>query len=209
MGVKHLEQVPVRFVAVVLAAGAGRRFGGGKLVAPWRGGVLLDGALAAAFAAPVEAVVVVTGSDPAVAPTAEAFASARGETARLRIVLAHDWAEGLSASLKAGLSAVPPEASGAFVFLGDMPDLPHALAGRLAALLGPGVEAVQPVVRGAPAHPVLLARALFPAAGRLAGDRGAQPLLAGAKVVRLDIDAPGATLDVDTPDALAHLEGRG
>ncbi|HEY9219590.1 MAG TPA: NTP transferase domain-containing protein, partial [Phenylobacterium sp.] len=37
----------------MLAAGAGSRFGGGKLLTPWAGGVLLDGALAAAFAAPV------------------------------------------------------------------------------------------------------------------------------------------------------------
>ena len=50
------------FEAVVLAAGAGRRFGGGKLLAPWAGGALLDGALAAALAAPARRVIVVTGT---------------------------------------------------------------------------------------------------------------------------------------------------
>ncbi|MFA5600050.1 MAG: NTP transferase domain-containing protein, partial [Phenylobacterium sp.] len=49
--------------ALVLAAGAGRRFGGGKLLAPYRGGVLLDGALAAAFAAPARAGRLVIGTD--------------------------------------------------------------------------------------------------------------------------------------------------
>ena len=49
--------------ALVLAAGFGSRFGGGKLMTPWRSGVLLDGALAAAFAAPVGAVHVVVGAD--------------------------------------------------------------------------------------------------------------------------------------------------
>ena len=41
--------------AVILAAGSGRRFGGGKLTAAWDAGVLLEGALAAAFAAPCAA----------------------------------------------------------------------------------------------------------------------------------------------------------
>ncbi|HEX7947277.1 MAG TPA: NTP transferase domain-containing protein, partial [Phenylobacterium sp.] len=52
-----------RFASLVLAAGAGSRFGGGKLTAPFRDGVLLDGALAAAFAAPVRIVTLVTGAD--------------------------------------------------------------------------------------------------------------------------------------------------
>ena len=37
----------------MLAGGRGARFGGGKLLAPYRGGLVLEGALAAAFAAPV------------------------------------------------------------------------------------------------------------------------------------------------------------
>jgi CTP:molybdopterin cytidylyltransferase MocA len=49
--------------AVVLAAGAGARFGGGKLLAPYMAGVLLDGALAAALAAPACSVTLVTGAD--------------------------------------------------------------------------------------------------------------------------------------------------
>ena len=55
--------------AVVLAAGAAARFGGGKLLAPWRGGLLIEAALDAAFAAPVRSVVLVTGADPGVMPT--------------------------------------------------------------------------------------------------------------------------------------------
>ena len=194
-----------RLAAVVLAAGAGRRFGGGKLTACWRDGVLLDGALAAAFAAPVDEIIVVTGGDAAVGPAAQAFAGPRADGERLRLVPAPDWSEGLAASLRAGLAALPAEVQAAFIFLGDMPGVPHALADRLARALGPGVTAVQPTVRGAPAHPVLLSHSLFPAALALRGDRGAQALLAGHGVIRIDVDEPGATLDVDTPEALAAL----
>ncbi|MDB5496520.1 MAG: conserved uncharacterized MobA-related protein, partial [Phenylobacterium sp.] len=51
------------FEAVVLAAGSGSRFGGGKLLAAWNAGVLLEGALAAALAAPARSVTVVVGAD--------------------------------------------------------------------------------------------------------------------------------------------------
>ena len=194
-----------RFSAIVLAAGAGRRFGGAKLSTPWRGGLLLDGALAAAFAAPVDEVVVVTGADPAVTPAARAFAADRNETARLRFAPCSDWSDGLASSLRAGLSAVAVTTEGAFVFLGDMPEVPHGLAARLAGAFKADVQAVQPTVDGQPAHPVLIGRSLFASAEAHEGDRGAQPLLAGARVVRLAVDAPGAVLDVDTREALARF----
>ena len=207
----HTPQVrhDARFCALVLAAGAGRRFGGAKLTAPWRGGVLLDGALAAAFAAPAGRVIVVTGGDRAVAAAAQAYARAHGEEARLQLREAPDWGDGLSASLRAGLSTVPQAVRGVFIFLGDMPQIPRHVASLLAGAFDDAVDAVQPTLQGAPGHPVLLCARLFAEAMRLTGDRGAQALLQrpGARVVRVEVDAPGVTQDVDTPDALARLAG--
>ncbi len=203
-------KVPGRlgFTALVLAAGGGRRFGGGKLTAPFRGGVLLDGALRSAFDAPADEVIVVTGSDPEVASIAEAFAAGRGEAARLRLISAPEWSDGLSASLRAGLAAADPQSRGAFVFLGDMPDIPAGLPQRLAAAFGPGVLAVAPVLDGEPGHPALLGAELFEAAMRLTGDRGARPLMEaqGVRFVRLAVQDAGVLLDVDTPQALSRLE---
>ena len=68
--------------AIVLAGGAGARFGGDKLTAPWRGGVLIDGALGAAFAAPVRSVTVVTGADA----NGGAAAAAVSRSARARLL---------------------------------------------------------------------------------------------------------------------------
>ena len=219
MPVKRRDASPVRsrqdlqagLVAVVLAAGAGRRFGGAKLTASWRGGVLLDGALAAAFAAPAERVVVVAGADDRVGAVARTFAEAVDASDRLQLVSAPDWQAGMAASLRAGLQALSPDVRGAFIFLGDMPQIPHGLAARLAEALAGRVQAVQPLYRGAPGHPVLLGADLFAAAMKLGGDRGAQPLLqgAGVNVMRLEVDAPGVSLDVDTREALMALtEGR-
>ncbi|MFZ5668518.1 MAG: NTP transferase domain-containing protein, partial [Pseudomonadota bacterium] len=114
--------------AIILAAGAGKRFGGGKLTAPWGEGALIDGALAAAFAAPVRRVTVVWGADEGVVAAARRFAAARGETARLRLLGCPGHAEGLAASLRAGIAGLSPDAAGAFLFLGDMPRVPRDLA---------------------------------------------------------------------------------
>ncbi len=182
--------------AIVLAAGAGSRFGGGKLSAPWRGGVLLDGALDVAFAAPVQAVHVVVGADPAVA----AHARARGA----RIVEARDHAQGLSASLKAGIAALPEDAAGALVLLGDMPQAPHAVLAPLVAALESGALAAAPVFEGKLGNPVALSAALFPKVMALEGDRGARTLIEGLGEALVRIPAPdsGVLYDVDRPEDL-------
>ncbi|WP_174299215.1 NTP transferase domain-containing protein [Caulobacter sp. S45] len=214
MPVKRVDRLnvpePTGFSALVLAGGAGRRFGGAKLTTPFRGGVLLDGALRAAFAAPVDEIIVVTGSDPKVAPAAEAFSRARGQGARLRTMRAPGWSDGLSASLRAGLAVVSPHSRGAFIFLGDMPNIPSGLAQRLAHALDPGVVAVAPVLEDEPGHPALLGVELFPAAMRLTGDRGARALMEsqGERFVRLAVQDRGVLFDVDTREAL-HAIGTG
>jgi molybdenum cofactor cytidylyltransferase len=198
------EVRPERFSAIVLAAGAGRRFGGGKLTAPYRGGVLLDGALDAAFAAPAAEVIVTTGADPGVARAATAHAEARGELARLVVAEAEGWAEGLSASLRVGVAAVPELRDGAFLFLGDMPLVPRGLAAELATWLTGDIVAVTPEVEGRPAHPTLIGRALFAEVAALSGDRGARGLMEeqGERLARVAVTDPSALFDVDTRAAI-------
>jgi molybdenum cofactor cytidylyltransferase len=187
---------------VVLAAGTGSRFGGRKLLAPWGEGVLLDGALAAAFAAPAREVTLVTGADAeAVAAAARAFAEGLGEPGRLRLVHAADHALGMGHSLKAGIAALPPDAAGAFVFLGDMPKVPHDLLPKLAAALAAGSPAAAPVFQGRRGNPVLLGAALFPQLLALEGDQGARAVLQGLGAALALVEAPDAGIffDVDTP----------
>jgi len=193
-----------RLEAVVLAAGQGSRFGGGKLTAASGSGVLLDGALGAAFAAPARAVTVVTGADPRVAGAAERFAAGRGLTARLRIVHAADHAEGMAASLRAGIASLAPDAAGAFVFLGDMPRVPAGVPDALAKALAGHVAAV-PVFQGRRGHPALFARELFPQILGLRGDEGARAILdgLGPALARVEAADAGVLFDVDTPGDLA------
>ena len=187
------------FEAIVLGAGQGSRFGGGKLTAPWGGGVLLDGALAAAFAAPARGVIVTWGADAAVPQVAEAFANRIGAGERLTVVHAPLYANGLSASLRAGVAALPADSDGAFVFLGDMPRIPQAVLQPLADAVHGGAAAAATTFAGQRGHPVLFGRALLPRLAELDGDKGAGGLLArlGDQLVLIEAPDDGVLYDVD------------
>jgi molybdenum cofactor cytidylyltransferase len=189
--------------AVVLAAGSAARFGGGKLTAPYRGRTLVEAAVEAALAAPVEAAVLVVGADA----QAVAAAATRAGDARLHVVEAADHAEGMAASLRAGIAALPPDAEGVLVFLGDMPEVPSSVLAPLARALAGGAPAAAPVHAGRRGHPAAFSRSLFPVLLALTGDRGARGLLdgLGPALVEVATDDPGVLTDVDTKGDLARL----
>jgi len=194
------------FEAVVLAAGAGSRFGGGKLLAPYGGGVLLDAALAAAFAAPVRRVIVVTGADgEAVAAAVRAFADGEG---RLAMVHAEDHAEGMGASLRRAAAELGPGCGGVFVLLGDMPRIPHAVFAPLAQAVRAGAPAAAPVFGGQRGHPALIGAELLPRLLTLTGDAGARAVLKdlGDKLALIEAPDDGVLFDVDEP---GDLDGAG
>jgi molybdenum cofactor cytidylyltransferase len=199
------EGVKGPIAVIVLAAGGARRFGGAKLLAPWRGGQLIDGALTTAFAAPAEEVLVAVGArTEATAAAARAFAERLGQGERLRIVEVADWAEGLSASLRTAVAALSPTTRAAFVLLADMPLIPPGLPARLAEALGDAHAAAAPTVEGELGHPVLLGAELFGQVATLTGDRGARRLLEalGPRLARVPVEDRNVLLDVDTPAAL-------
>ena len=187
--------------AVVLAAGSGTRFGGGKLTAAWDAGVLLEGALAAAYAAPVRSVTVVIGAD------AEAVAAAAMRfDPRTIIVHARDHAEGMGASLRTGIASLLDDADGVYVFLGDMPRVPAEVLPRMARALIDGALAAAPVWQGRRGNPVLIDRTLFPQLLALTGDAGARGVLQGLGNQLALVESPndGVLFDVDTPDDISR-----
>lgn len=194
-----MARVSPPFEAIVLAAGSGTRFGGGKLTHPWRGGALIDGALAAALAAPVRSVTLVTGADAGVAPAALAFAEGRGEAARLRIVHCARHELGMGESLACGARSLAAGASGVFVFLGDMPLIATVILRPLALALARGASAAAPVFSGRRGHPVLFSRTLFPDLLALAGDQGAKSVLdgLGGRLALVESPDEGVLFDVD------------
>jgi molybdenum cofactor cytidylyltransferase len=119
--------------------------------------------------------------------------------------VAEDWAEGLAASLRRGVEALPPGSEGLLLFLGDMPLSPPAVGDRALAALKAGAIAVEPVHAGAPAHPVGLSSRLYDALRTLSGDAGARQLLRTLTgVARIETDDAGSVFDVDRPGDLAN-----
>ncbi len=118
-------------------------------------------------------------------------------------VVAADWADGMSASLRTGLEAARSgPADAVLVHLVDLPDVGPAVMGRLLALAGPDALA-RATYDGTPGHPVLIGRDHWPAlVAELTGDEGARAYLDrhGATLVECGDLATGD--DVDTPEGL-------
>ena len=174
---------------VVLAAGRGTRFGGGKLEADCAGKPLGRWAIDAVEGAGLGPGTIVTG------PEGAGFAEGW-------IVLVNPRPElGLGSSLAlAARAALEGEASALLVLLADMPLVTPDYLRELAAAHSPAAT------RQADGHagvPALLDRALLERAAELAGDRGAGSLLGDATL--LD-PPPGMLRDVDTSADLAQAE---
>ncbi|MET0745708.1 MAG: nucleotidyltransferase family protein [Microvirga sp.] len=195
--------------ALVLAAGAGRRFGGRKLLAPWQGAPLVQAALDAAAATELSGLTVVTGADAPDVAAAIGDWSRQNPRARVEVVHAPDHGEGLAASLRAGLRALPPHADGAVIFLGDMPCVPRGIVPDLLAALRPESLAAAPCFEGRRGHPVLVRSDLFEALLSLNGDAGARTVLdgLGERLVLVPAKDAGVLFDVDVVGDLRRGAG--
>ena len=127
----------------------------------------------------------------------------------VRYVHAQDYAEGLSASLKAGIAAVPPECAAAIVCLGDMPLVTGRMIDRLLSMYEPteGRLIVLPTFRGKQGNPMLWDRRFFPEILQIGGDSGARFLVAKHTEFVCEVEmADDAVLrDFDTTESLATL----
>jgi len=194
----------VTVAALILAAGRSERMGGvNKLVATIGGKPLVRFVAEAALASRAAPVTVVTGHDAAAVGAA---------LTGLDVALVHNphYAQGLSTSLAAGIAALPEDADGAIVLLGDMPRIDAATIDRLIAALNPeqGIHIVVPTCGGERGNPVVWSAAYFDRLTTVTGDAGGRRLIAanGPAVAQVEC-GPAVAVDVDTPEALAALGG--
>jgi molybdenum cofactor cytidylyltransferase len=197
---------PKRVAALVLAAGRSRRMAPlNKLLVPGDDGVpmvarVVDNALAS-HARPV---VVVTGHER---ERVEAALAGRP------VLFAHaeDYAEGLSASLKSGLAALPPGLDGVAVCLGDMPLVAGPMIDRLIAAFDPeeGRAIAMPTFRGKQGNPMLWSMEFLPEMMAITGDVGARHLVGkhAERVVDVEVADDAVLMDFDTADALSKAPG--
>lgn len=188
--------------AVVLAAGAGSRFGGGKLLALIEGRPVLQHVLDRLAEAGVDDVVAVLGDD------AEALEAAI-EWRRARRIRNPDPGRGLSSSVRLGVETLDGDVDGALFVLGDQPLVSvETIRALLDASHDPARPIVVPVYAGdGGRNPVLLGRAAFGLVADAKGDRGLGPVIAAhpGLVHEVRVDAPGGNPDIDTRSDLGAL----
>jgi molybdenum cofactor cytidylyltransferase len=190
--------------AILLAAGRSSRMGGpNKLLAAFDGVPLVRRSAERAVASQAASLTVVTGH--------------QGERVRaalaglpVRFVDNPAFASGLAGSLKAGIAALPAAASGALVLLGDMPEIESRDLDRLIqAFTSSGAAAIVRATHdGKRGNPVILPRSVFDYVATIEGDTGARHIVEARIADVLDVEiGRSASIDVDTPDAMAMAGG--
>jgi molybdenum cofactor cytidylyltransferase len=193
--------------AVVLSAGRSRRMAPHNklLVADRTGKPMIARVVDNVLSSNARPVLVVTGHQ------AEQVQHALGGRP-VRYVHAADYAEGLSASLKAGIAAVPEECSAALVCLGDMPLVTGRMIDRLLASYDPdeGRQIVLPTFRGKQGNPMLWDRRFFAEILQISGDSGARFLLGKhlENVAEVEMADDAVLRDFDTTESLNSLPQR-
>ncbi|WP_422749086.1 nucleotidyltransferase family protein [Mycobacterium sp. WMMD1722] len=174
--------IRVTAAGVLLAAGAGTRFGMPKVLAAE--GEWLRIAVRALDRGGCGDVIVVLGAAIVEVP----------EPARA--VVAGNWADGLSASVRAGLLSAG-DADVAVLHTVDTPDIGAAAVRRVLAANRGGIS--RAVYGGRPGHPVAVAKRHWPALlETLTGDEGARPFLRGrSDVTRVECGDLASGADVD------------
>ncbi|HZT25301.1 MAG TPA: molybdopterin-binding/glycosyltransferase family 2 protein [Pseudolabrys sp.] len=193
-----------RVAAVVLAAGRSTRMGAiNKLIAEIGGKPLVRIAVEQALASRASPVIVVTGHE-------RERVEAALEGLPVRLVYNPDYADGLGTSLRAGIAAVSPEADGAVICLGDMPQVSGQLIDKLLAAFDPerGALVVVPSINGRRGNPVVWSRRFFPDLMEIQGDIGARHLIGNytEAVTEVQVADDATLVDVDTPESLRSVK---
>jgi len=188
--------------ALILAAGASRRFGRPKQLIDWRDRPLLQWVIETVHTWPVDSVAVVLGAHEEEILEVVDFGEAL-------VVVNPEWEEGIASSLRVGLDAAGRDlhSERAFLVLGDQPHIPPEVPGGLIEGMElSGRPAVIPKYRYQRSNPVLVDRFLWTRLMSLEGDAGASRLLQAhpewVHEVRFDHPAPS---DIDTPEDLTDL----
>lgn len=186
---------------LLLAAGAGRRLGRPKALVELGGRTLVERGVELLRDGGCEPVVVVVGA---------VVDGVRRVVPDVELVVAEDWADGMGASLRAGLAALDgTRAYACVVALVDQPLVGSAAVRRLVRAAATADAAVA-TYAGRPRNPVLLSRAVWrDVADAAEADTGARPWLRAHpdRVLPVPCDDTGSPLDIDTPDDLTALAG--
>ena len=189
---------PHQIVAVLLAAGRGKRFDPAgqqdKLLQRLPNGQLVATQAALNLKAVFERVIAVVR--PGQQQLMQSLEDAGCET-----TVCIDADDGMASSLQRGLK-VAGDAAGWLVALADMPFVQVDTLRRLRSGLEQGHQLVAPSCNGRRGNPVGIGSQHLAALLQLRGDQGARALLTSCPVELIDVSDPGIHQDIDKPSDL-------
>jgi molybdenum cofactor cytidylyltransferase len=168
-----------------------------KALLPIRGTTFLENILDAVSRSSIQETVVVVGHHRA---------EIEARVAAPRIVFNPDYEQGMVTSFQAGIRALPPDASGAVLFLVDHPLVEPSTIESLIGSFAPG-RIVLPVFEGRRGHPVLFAFEVLQEILALPASQGANIVVRKdpRRIVEVPVNAPGILVDIDTPEQFEQL----
>jgi molybdenum cofactor cytidylyltransferase len=190
----EIHAVVEQIAGIVLAAGGSSRFGGPKQLLMWKGQPIIRHVLFTAINAGLDPIVVVVGSS---GQDIERVIS----DLPVRIVNNHEWMNGVSSSIRVGMTALPKELGGVVFIQADQPQISDALIKKLVEVHQVSLSSiVAPQINGKRGNPVLFDKNTFPDLFKLEGDMGGKALFSHFPVQIVILQDTKLLFDIDTPE---------
>ncbi|PCI44834.1 MAG: 4-diphosphocytidyl-2C-methyl-D-erythritol kinase [Alphaproteobacteria bacterium] len=190
--------------ALILAAGQSKRMGQeNKLLLPYGDETVLSHITGQVRQAGMDKIFVVTGHQSQ---------EIMQQLSRYDVTFFHNdlYDEGMSTSVRVGVSSLPSDIDAALIILGDMPDISAGILRQIMAAYDParGRSIIIPMHNGKRGNPILWDRELFREFDRLRGDMGAKILLNDYPefIHEVEVGSEAIFLDIDTYEAYEHLK---
>lgn len=187
------KSMDIKIWGIILAAGEGKRAGGGKLKKIIDGKPMLQHGVEMAARSSLDDVLLVTGYERNLG---EAMAKRYG----IKSYFNPNYSQGMSTSLKLGISKIPQGVSAMVVLLGDMPYIKRETIEAMIDLhKTTRSKIIIPIYHGRRGHPVLLSCIYKEEIYNTAGDMGAREIIKrhSDEIVYLETDDPGILQDID------------
>jgi molybdenum cofactor cytidylyltransferase len=196
-----------RVGAIILAGGSSARMGRAKQLLPLDDSTVLERTIANVRGAEVNEIVLVLGASAETIRRQLPLSLLEG----LNVVVNRAYREGMSSSLRAGISALGQGTEAALIILGDQPFIRSQTMDQvIRTYRRDQAQIVIPTFHGTRGNPVLLDRSVFFEVMALEGDIGSRAIFGShlEGIAKVEVEDEGILLDIDDPDDYNRLRGK-